>query len=200
MRTGRGETRQGFAPDAGLEPDPRPGSTADRDRPDAMSEASVPLVAVDANLLDRDGSARDALVERFERQVAAGRFRLFVPAGVAAEMRHPNAPSAVRARADDLLALNGPPSRPAAPTARQHIDRIRVRAILRGDGRAGKHDADAAHLSAAAEAGCDVFLTRDGKILRKRDTLRAALPDALRIRTLDELIASDGAVTPPEEP
>ena len=71
---------------------------------------------------------------------------------------------------------------------------------MRGDGRAGKHDADASHLSEAAEAGCARFLTRDSKILRKRDTLRTALPDEMRIRTLAEFFSEldemtgDGAV------
>ena len=146
---------------------------------------AAPLVAVDANALDRDGSSRDAAVGAFRAAVAAGRVRLFVPAGVLAEMLAPGAPAVVRAAALDLP----PPPRAAPPTARQHIDRIRVRAIMRGDGRPGKHDADASHLSEAAEAGCDVFLTRDGKILRKRDVLRQALPPRLRIATLDEVLS-----------
>ncbi|WP_237478006.1 hypothetical protein [Lichenibacterium dinghuense] len=150
-----------------------------------MPANAVPMVALDANTLDPDGSPRDALVERLFALAAAGRLRLFVPAGVLAEMRDPGAPRAVRAAA---LALPAPP-RPAAPTARQHIDRIRVRAIMRGDGRPGKHDADASHLSEAAEAGCDAFLTRDGKVLRRRDVLRQALPPGLRIATLEEFMA-----------
>ena len=150
----------------------------------------VPLVAVDANALDLDGSGRDALVARLRHLAAAGRLRLFVPGGVAAEMRHPHAPEAVRAAPEAAAPL--PAHRPLS--ARQHIDRIRVRAVMRGDGRPGKHDADAAHLSEAAEAGCRAFLTRDGKILRKRDILRGALPPALRILTLEDFLAgiSDG--------
>ena len=145
----------------------------------------VPRVAVDANALDLDGSGRDALVARLRRLAAAGRLRLFVPGGVAAEMRHPHAPEAVRAAPE--AAAPSPAHRPLTP--RQHIDRIRVRAVMRGDGRPGKHDADAQHLSEAAEAGCHAFLTRDGKILRKRDILRTALPPALRILTLEDFLA-----------
>ncbi|RYC30465.1 hypothetical protein D3273_18895 [Lichenibacterium minor] len=148
-------------------------------------QRGVPLVAVDANALDRTGSPRDALVDAFRAEVAAGRVRLFVPSGVLAEMRDPGAPAAVRDAALDLP----PPPRAAPLTARQHIDRIRVRAIMRGDGRPGKHDADAAHLSEAAEAGCDAFLTRDGKILRKRDVLLQALPSGPRIATLDDFLS-----------
>lgn len=157
--------------------------------PPAASSApplAIPLVALDANALDRDGSPRDALVERFRALAAAGRLRLFVPAGVLAEMRAPGAPEAVRAAALGLADLPAPRR---APTAREHIDRIRVRAIMRGDGRPGKHDADASHLSEAAEAGCDAFLTRDGKVLRRRDVLAQALPPRLRIATLEEFMA-----------
>ena len=146
-----------------------------------MAFLARPVVAIDANALDRDGSARDALVEAFEAALAAGQFRLVVPAGVAAEMRHAGAPDAVR----DFAAALPPPPRAAPLTARQHIDRIRIRAVLRGDGRPGKHDADASHLSEAVEAGCTIFVTRDGKILRKRDILRGALPPGFRILTLE---------------
>ena len=105
----------------------------------ALPGGPVPLVAIDANVLDRDGSTRDALVDAFQAAVAAGRLRLFVPPGVLAEMRHPGAPHGVRA-----AAAAAPPSPAPRPlTARQHIDRIRVRAMMRGDGRPGKHDADA---------------------------------------------------------
>lgn len=150
-----------------------------------MRASEVLLVAVDANALDRDGSARDALVDRLRALAAEGRLRLFVPSGVADEMRHPRSPDAVRAAPEASA-----PARPHRPlTARQHIDRIRVRAIMRGDGRPGKHDADASHLSEAAEAGCHAFLTRDGKILRKRDILRQALPPGLRIATLEDFMS-----------
>jgi hypothetical protein len=152
-----------------------------------MAEGRGLLIAIDANALDRDGSARDRLVEMLEAQLAAGHLRLFIPAGVAEELRR--APPGVQARAEEIAALAEARRRVVAPTARQHIDRIRVRAMLRGDGRPGKHDADASHLSEAAEAGCDLFLTRDGKILRKRDILRAALPAQLRIATLEEFMS-----------
>ncbi|MGI3902377.1 MAG: hypothetical protein ACRYGP_24295 [Janthinobacterium lividum] len=154
-----------------------------------MMERRIPTVAVDANAFDRDGSARDALVDELWAEIAAGRLRLFLPAGVAEEMRHARAPAAVQARAEQVAALALPRERAATPSARQHIDRIRLRAMLRGDGRPGKHDADASHLSEAAEAGCDLFLTRDGKILRKRDILRVTLPPELRIATLEEFMA-----------
>ena len=116
-----------------------------------------------------------------------GSVDLFWPSGVVDEMLHPHAPEEIRAAARSARA------RPAFPlSARQHIDRIRVRSILRGNGRAGKHDADASHLSEAAEAGCGTFITWDSKILRKRDTLRLTLPSGMRIRTLAEFFSDLG--------
>ncbi len=162
--------------------------------PEGAPDGGTKSIAVDANALDRDGSARDALVAALLAAASEGRLRLLVPDGVAAEMRHPRAPAAIRA-----LAEAAPPPRSVPLTPRQHIDRIRVRAVMRGDGRPGKHDADASHLSWAAEAGCGVFLTRDGKILRKREILRGALPPGFRIATLEEFMAGadEGADAPP---
>ncbi len=148
-------------------------------------DAIIPKVACDANALDRDGTSRDLLLTAFMALARSGRLSLFAPSGVAAEIRHPHAPAEVRAAARAAATL------PVAPrlTAGQHIDRIRVRAILRGDGRPGKHDADASHLSEAAEAGCTHFITQDGKILRRRDTLRRVLPPGFAIQTLAEFMA-----------
>ncbi len=139
------------------------------------------LVALDANILDRTGLEQDHLIERLEGLALHGRIDLFWPRGVIDEMIHVHAPEPIRTAARAARARA-----PVPLSARQHIDRIRVRAILRGDGRAGKHDADASHLSEAAEAGCGTFLTRDSKILRKRETLAMALPDGMRIQTLAE--------------
>lgn len=145
-------------------------------------------MAVDANALDRDGSPRDALVEGFLAAAAAGRLRLVVPPGVRDEMGRAGAPAAVRAFAAALA----PPPPPRPLSAAEHIARIRLRAMLRGDGRPGKHDADAAHLSDAAEAGCAAFVTRDGKVLRRRDVLAGALPPGFRIVSLEEFMAGGG--------
>ena len=148
------------------------------------SRGDPPLVALDANVFDRLGRDSTDLARALRGLLDDGRLRLVVPAGVAAELAHPNAPPEVRSalsRATPLPRIRRTPA--------QEIDRIRVRAILRGDGRPGKHDADAAHLSDAAEAGCSVFVTGDGKILRKRDILAQALSSGPEILTLAELLS-----------
>ena len=70
-------------------------------------------------------------------------------------------------------------------TSGQRAERQRVAEILRGNAQPGTHANDASHLAEAAETGCSYFITRDGRILRKRDELRAVLPSNLRIVSLE---------------
>lgn len=141
------------------------------------------VVAIDANALDRDGTDRDALVDRFLAAVEAGAIAVLVAEGVRAELLHPETPPALHA-----LALAHPAPARATLTHQQKLDRIRVRAILRGDAPSEKHEADALHLSEAAEAGCAFFITHDRRILRRRGDLRSVLPD-LAIVTLERFMA-----------
>lgn len=145
------------------------------------------LVAADSNVFDRKTPERAALIESFVALLGSGRIGLFRGTGVEAEIAHPAAriaaarlpPAAVR-----------PTARPL--TAAEHIARMRVRSIVQGNAKPGKHEADAAHLSEAAEAGCRYFLTYDGRFLRRRDDLhRFALPSGLRVATLDEFIETE---------
>lgn len=138
---------------------------------------------IDANALDRTGGPRDVLVERFAAEARDGRFTVLLATGVRDELDRPETPRAVR---DVALAYPAAPRR--TPTHEQKLDRIRVRAILRGDAGSAKHEADAAHLSDAAEAGCAWFLTHDKRILRRRDELRRVMP-GLRIATLERFLA-----------
>ncbi len=68
----------------------------------------------------------------------------------------------------------------------QRASRARVLAILQGNARAGKHAADASHVSEASETGCGYFITHDKHILDKRDELHAILPPTLNIVTLEK--------------
>lgn len=138
---------------------------------------------IDANALDRTGGPRDALVDRFAAGARDGCFTVLLPAGVREEFDRPGTPAAVRA-----VALAYATAPPRTPTHAQKLDRIRVRAILRGDAGSARHEADAAHVSEAAEAGCAWFLTHDKRILRRRDDLRRVVP-GLRIATLERFLA-----------
>jgi hypothetical protein len=139
-------------------------------------------ISLDANALDRDGSDRDLLVDRFRGLQDARILRKVVaPGGVRDEVKHPQTPDDVQ---DAILpqifnlrpGLNEP----------QRVDRRRVQRILRGNSRRGVHAADASHLSEAAETGCSYFITHDKRMIKKRAELHASLPPSLTIVTLEE--------------
>lgn len=138
-------------------------------------------IGLDANALDRDGSDRDRLVERFCSLSSAGILRVVVPGGVRGEVQHPQTPARVQAAIlPQIFNL-----RPGLNTAQQDARR-RVQMILQGNGHPGKHAADASHLSEAAETGCGYFITHDKGILKKRTRVRADLPPSLTIVTIEE--------------
>ena len=145
-------------------------------------------IALDTNALDRNGTDRDALIDRFRALADTGQLRVVLVDGVRRELDHPLTPVGVREAwpAAETLRRSSPARPP--PTAVRHIARIRVRAILRGDTLSDRHDADAAHLCDAAEAGCGTFLTHDKRFSRKRHDLEATLP-SLRILGLREFFA-----------
>ncbi|HEX4768708.1 MAG TPA: hypothetical protein VH414_20770 [Lichenihabitans sp.] len=142
------------------------------------------MVALDANALDRKTTARGKLVDRFEQLVASGAVEVYIGPGVQAEVAHPATPGTI------LRGLPRTEPRPFRPlAAAEHLARIRVRAMVQGNARPGKHARDASHLSEAAEAGCRYFITYDGRILGKRDDLEGfALPATLRIVTIEEFL------------
>jgi hypothetical protein len=138
-------------------------------------------IALDSNALDRDGTARDQLVERFEQMCAARELTVVVAGGVRGEVQHPNTPAGVKAAVlPQIFNL-----RPALIKGQQDA-RGRVAAILQGNAKPGAHAADASHLSEAAETGCTYFITHDKRMIDKRDALAAELPLTLHIVTLDE--------------
>ena len=138
-------------------------------------------IALDANALDRNGSERDAFVERFTALVVSGTLTVVVPGGVRSEIQHPHTPSDVQ---DAVLPqiFNWRPGLNAA----QQEERRRVAVILQSNAKLERHAADASHVSEAAETGCAYFITEDARILGKRAELGRALPPTLEIVTLME--------------
>lgn len=106
---------------------------------------------------------------------------MVVPGGVRDEVQHPNTPAGVKDAALPRI-FNLQPGLIAS----QRDARRRVAAVLRGKAQAGKHAADASHLSEAAETGCAYFITHDKRILAKREELRRELPPSPSIVTLTE--------------
>jgi len=139
-------------------------------------------IAVDANALDRDGTARDRLVDRFNELSSGRRIRAVVARGVRSEIQHPRTPDHVKAAVLPQI-FNLRPGLSAPQEAARH----RVQANLQGNAKPGRHAADASHLSEAAETGCAYFITHK-RILDKRSDLDAELPPSLRIVTLAEFM------------
>jgi hypothetical protein len=138
-------------------------------------------IAHDADVLDRDGTSRDALVDRFTAPAASWRLKVIIPGGVRQQVQHPHTPADVqRAVLPQIFNL-----RPGLNTAHRDIRR-RIRAVLQGNARLETHAADASHLAEAAETGWAFFIARDKQFFKKRDQLREVLPPSLNVVTLEE--------------
>ncbi len=138
-------------------------------------------IAVDANALNRDGNGE--LVDRFEELVQSGKVSVVLAGGVRKEIMHPRAPQAKKnALLPQIFNL-----RPELTVSQMH-NRDAIRLCLQGNAKPGKHDADAYHLSEAAETGCGFFITNDGRMLRKRVALAGLLPPSLFIVNLPEFL------------
>ena len=127
-------------------------------------------VAIDGNALNRDGSARDALVDRLLELSDTGRVNLIVPKGVRAEILDPCTPTHKQEAAlprifSIAVGLN-------SDEERRH--RV-IEQELQGNAKPGKHAADADHLFEASKYG-GYFVTHDQRILRKAGGLGAVLP------------------------
>jgi predicted nucleic acid-binding protein len=141
----------------------------------------VSNIGLDSGSLDSHGPVRSLLVNRFCELVRDGTFKVVIARGVRDEISHPNTPNKVKGlffpriynRCPELIAS-------------QREQRLMVKEILRGNARSGTHDADASHLSEAAEIGCSYFVTYDNRVLDKRGELRSAIPPTLTIVTLEE--------------
>lgn len=141
-------------------------------------------VIFDANAFNRDGGPGDADVDRILELGRAGKINLIAPWSVREEIGDPRTPATVRT-AGMLQIFTYRVGQTAA-----EIDLFqRVRAILRGNAAAGKHDADARHVVEAAKYG-GYFITHDRRINHsKREAVQAALPPSLTIVTLSDFLA-----------
>ena len=138
-------------------------------------------IAHDADVLDRDGGARDDLVARFISLAAAWKLKVVTPGGVRQQVQHPHTPRDVqRAVLPRIYNL-----RPGLVTSQQDTPR-RIAAVLQGNARPETHAADASHLAEAVETGCAFFIARDKRFFKKRDELRHVLPPSLSIVSLEE--------------
>jgi hypothetical protein len=143
-------------------------------------------IAIDNNALDRNGTARDALIDQLLERERSGQIRLVVPQGVRRESQHPRTPPSVGAEMGAKIF-----TLPVGRTAGELEQLRRVQAILQGNAKPGRHSADADHLFEAAKYG-GYFVTNDRRMLDKRGELAEILPPSLNIVTIEELFAIFG--------
>lgn len=154
----------------------------------------------DANVFDRTGGPEDAAVDRLLALIEAQEFVIVTPRIVRAEIDHPNTPAAVKAAAlPQIFTISTGLTQGEIDIARK------IRAILQGNAKPGKHDADASHLAEAAKYG-GYFITHDQRILSKLPELRQVIPPHLQIVSLADFLAiydhylaqdADGVPPPP---
>jgi hypothetical protein len=140
-------------------------------------------VAIDANALDRDGSERDALVDRLLALSSSGTVRLLVPKRVRAEIQNPNTPADVKQAALPQIFTIGV----ELNSDEQRRKRV-IAAELQGNAKPGKHEADTDHLFEAAKYG-GFFITEDHRLLKRVGRLSEVLPPSLTVVTLTDFFS-----------
>ena len=139
-------------------------------------------VTIDANALDKDGTTRDAMVDRMLQLRQAGKFNFVIPAGVRREVEHPRTPQSVKdAVLPEIFTI------PAGLNSQEQEFRRKLAAVLQGNAAPGKHAADAYHLAEASKYG-GYFITHDERILKKSGDLQSLLPPSLQIVTLERFL------------
>lgn len=140
-------------------------------------------ICYDSNALNRTGGPEDSNVDRFLELAESQVINLLTPKSVLAELSHPKTPAAIQAAAlQQIYTIQTGLTQGEIDTGQK------IRAILQGNAKPGKHDADASHLTEAAKYG-GYFITHDQRILDKRSQLRAVIPPSLQVVTLEEFLA-----------
>jgi hypothetical protein len=129
---------------------------------------------IDANALDYSGGPEDAAVDKILSLVRDGRLILLLPYSVKKEIEDPNTPPELKQRVSGLIY-----SMEVTLTAHEKATHQKIRDLMQGNAKPGKHAPDAFHLVEAAKYGRH-FITRDGRILGKG----RAIWDLLQLRVL----------------
>jgi hypothetical protein len=124
-------------------------------------------VTIDNNALDRDGTARDLLIERLLELQRSRKVNIVVPQGVRREAQHPNTPAYVREEISSKIF-----TRPTELTAQELQERRRVELVLQGNGKAGKSICDARHLFEAGEVRWRLLRNKRQRNLGQEDQSR----------------------------
>jgi hypothetical protein len=139
-------------------------------------------VAIDANALNRDGSAHDTSVDRLLNLWSDGTIKLITPKGVRLEVLDPRAPAHIQTAVTPMIFTY----RVGLNSEEQQRRRM-IEQELQGNARPGKHAADADHLF-EAEKYCAYFITHDRRILDKAGKMRNLLRPPLTVVTLIDFL------------
>lgn len=121
---------------------------------------------IDVPVLHRKEDVEDEVVEEILRTAFDRGVVLHLTHSVKDEIAHANTPSEVKSRAQGLIY-----SIPVQLTVAEQELHRRVQDVIRGNAKAGKHDADAFHLVESDKHGGGHFLTNDKRLLRKNTGL-----------------------------
>jgi len=146
-----------------------------------MLDPRKTLIAIDSNVLNRDGTDRDLFLDRFVSLSESGSIFVIVTNNVRKEMLNYHTPDSIRNGYIKLVSLDNEPSK------EQLEKRQLVRNIINGKGKTLRNDSDVLIVSEAAEQKCGYFITEDRRILNKDLELRVIFP-SLDIRTLIEFL------------
>ncbi len=116
---------------------------------------------IDAHVLDRTGGPEDAVVDEILSLADNEQLSVMLPHSVQREIQHPNTPQYVKQRAAGLLFTV-----PVQLTSGERDQHRKIREILQGNAKPGKHDSDAYHVVEASKYG-GYFITNDRRILDK---------------------------------
>lgn len=139
-------------------------------------------ITYDSNALDSNDDQQHADVERILELAETSEIILVTPKSVLSEIEHPNTPRQTR-----RAAMNQIFTTHVGRTRQEHELEEKIRTVVRGNAKSGKHDADVSHLSEAAKYG-GYFITNDKRLIKKREDLRNVLPPSLMIVTPSEFL------------
>ena len=139
-------------------------------------------VALDANALDYDG-VRNLQIDRLLALHEEEKVSLVLPGSVRAETMNANTPRKVRElMGDQIYTISG------VRTPDEHRVLRQIQELMRGNADPGKHAADGEHVF-EAQKYCRFFVTKDKRILNKREAIGKLIGDTLAIVTVEELLA-----------
>ena len=135
------------------------------------------LVAIDSNVLDRNGTDRDRLLDRFLTLIESGSVSVTITSSVRKEILNAHTPDNVKDIYLKLATIDTEPSK------EQYERRHLANSIISGRSLRYKHERDAIIVCEAAEYNCRYFITEDRRILSKDLELRVLFPN-LDVRNL----------------